>query len=122
MVVRDYLSSEWTPILEFIPYLMICALFTVADLNIRTLIKAKLKSFFILKNEFLKKGIALLILLFLGFLNVEFNSLIKSIVLISLISFLISVLSVIRYLKYNTGFLLNIIFLFIIAIVGWSLL
>lgn len=119
--VENFLNNDWLLMVDILPYFLMSAILVIADLNIRTLIKAKFSASKILKNEIYKKAIGFLSLLYFIYLGVSFNFIMKFLVVFYFISFLISFISVIFYFKSKIGFILNFIYVFLLfSMFGWA--
>lgn len=114
-IIRFFFSAEWLLVVPIISYTSIIALFSIADLNIRVLIKSKLSPKNILFNEIIKKTIAFPIIIYAIYENFKINNFLVCLIFISFISVVISLVSVLKFINYNFKTILIYILLTILA-------
>lgn len=114
-IIIKFFNKEWLGMVDMINYIAAIAFLSAADLNIRSLIKAKFKHSNIILNEIYKKSVGLIFILLFYLFEGSIIDFLFILVLISFVSVAISFIMVVKYTNYNLIFIVNYIFVFILT-------
>gem|GEM_PF-4437717 len=116
--ISNFLELQWSELVNILPFIFIISFLTVADLNVRTLIKAKLSAKTILFNEIYKKIFSIIFLLICILYYQDFYIILRFLVFCAVFNFIISFLSVLKYLKFDIIFILTSTVVILSSLIG----